>query len=100
VVRLRVSWVGLAYFLLILQLPLPYLIQLQPWRPDPIWYWPMVKPLAHLTCSLLGFLFAFLGWRFSSARRSGQIAMVFHGAVLVLLVLWALGMYYIVRGTR
>jgi hypothetical protein len=97
---LRISWVGLAYFLLILHLPLPYLIRIQPWRPDPIWYWPLVKPLAHLTSSLLGFLFAFLGWRFSSARRSAKIAMVFHGAVLLLLVLWAMGMYYIVRGTR
>ena len=100
VVRLRFSWVGMAYFLLILQMPLPYLIRWQPWRPDPIWYWPLVKPLAHLTCSLLGFLCAFVGWRFSTARQGAKIALVFHGAVLFLIALWALGMFYIVRGTR
>lgn len=100
VVSLRPTWSGLSLFFLLLQLPLPYLLSLQPWRPDPYWLWPLVRPVAFLIVSILGFGCGLLGLRFSASRGIAKMGTLLNGVVLGLMALWALGMFFIVFGGR
>ena len=99
VVSLRPTWSGLSLFFLFLQLPMPYLISALPWRPNPIWLWPLIKPAAHFGLSILGFVCGLLGWR-SGGRGSARLGVLLNGVVLALMGLWVLGMMWIVAGRR
>ena len=100
VVTLRPTWSGLSLAFLLFQLPMPYLLSAQPWRPDPYWLWPLVKPTAYLVLSILGFTCGLLGLRFSASRGSAKLGALLNGVVLGLMALWVLGMFYIILGRR
>lgn len=100
VVSFRPTWSSLSILFLFLQMPMPYLLTAQPWRPHPLWLWPLVRPAAFLLLAILGFLCGLLGLRFSSNRFAARIGTLLNGVVLALMALWVVGMFYIIQGRR
>jgi hypothetical protein len=100
VVSFRPTWSSLSLLFILFQLPMPYLVTAQPWRPDPLWLWPLVRPASYLVLSILGFVCGLLGLRFSANRSAARIGTLLNGVVLGLMALWVVGMYYIIQGRR
>ena len=98
VISLGISWSNLSILLFLLTLPANYLLQFLPWRPDPIWLWPLVPPLVILGLSFLGAVSGLLGLRFSEARGVARAGLFLNGVVLAIVLAIAALWYYIVSG--
>lgn len=95
VVSFRVSWAGLSIFLFLLTLSGRYLLELQPWRPDPIWLWSRVVPVILLGLSSLGFLAGWIGWKTSKRRGMAKLGMFLNGVVATIILLVGAAFFYI-----
>lgn len=92
-IDMKISWSVLSVIFFLLTLPAPYLVRLQPWRPQNPWTWPLVIPAVFLGLSTLGMICGLLGWRFSSSKGMAKWGMILNGVVLGLIAL----LYVIVR---
>ncbi len=90
VISVRVSWAGLSLVFFGLTMASDYLLHLQPWRPRQIWAWPLMKPLAVLALSSLGFVAGWLGLRFSDSRGLAKAGMFLNGVPLAIVLSIAL----------
>jgi hypothetical protein len=97
VVPLRLSWAALSLLFFLLTLPAKSLLQLQPWRPEKIWMWPLVPPLVIAGLSILGLVAGLLGLKLSGSRGLAKAGVLLNGVVLGCVVLVALGMMAILR---
>ena len=92
VVSLQVSWSSLSILLFLLTLPAGYLLQFLPWRPHPLWLWPLVPPLVILGLSFFGLLSGWLGWKLSDAKGLAKAGVLLNGVVfaivLAVAILW------------
>ena len=98
VIPLRLSWAGLSILLFLLTLPARDLLQLLPWRPEPIWVWPLIPPLVIFGLSLLGFFSGLLGLKLSARRGLARTGMFLNGVVLAIRLSIAAVWFYIVAG--
>lgn len=97
VVPLRPSWSTLSLLLFLLTLPAKSLLNLQPWRPDHIWMWPLIPPLVIAALSLLGLVAGLLGLKYSATRGLAKAGVLLNAVVLGCILLVALGMMAILR---
>ena len=97
VVQWKLTWIGTSLALFALNLPAPHILQWQPWRPDPFWLWPLVKPAVHFALSLLGLATAAVGYRRTPRKGAAKLALLLHGTVVGLVMLMILGMFLILR---
>ncbi|MEE8523190.1 MAG: hypothetical protein V3T72_04605 [Thermoanaerobaculia bacterium] len=97
VVPLRPSWSTLSLLFFLLTLPAKSLLNVQPWRPDQIWMWPLVPPLVIAALSALGLAAGLLGLRFSATRGLAKTGVLLNAVVFGCILLVALGMMAILR---
>ncbi len=98
VISLKISWASLSILFFLLTLVADYLLHLQPWRPQRIWLWPLMPPLAYFGLSLLGVLSGGLGLLFSAGGGLAKAGMFLDGVVLAIFLLIAAVWFYIVAG--
>ncbi len=99
VISLKISWAILSISCFLLTLPAKYLLHLLPWRPQPIWLWPLVPPVVILGLSILGFVMGWIGVRFSQRRSLAKVGMFLNAVVLTIITFMILLWFYIV-GSR
>jgi len=97
VVALRLRWGGLSVAFFLASLLSPYLLRLQPWRPEELWRWPLVKVLAVAATALVGLVAGLVGVRYSPARGLARTGVFLNGVVVACIFLVILGMFAILR---
>ncbi len=96
VIALRISWPMVSIGCFLLTLPAKYLLGFLPWRPQPIWLWPLVPPLVIFGLSILGFVVGWIGFRYSERQGLAKVGMFLNGVVLAIVVLMILLWLYII----
>ena len=97
-VSFDISWAGLSIVFFLLNLPAPYLVRLQPWRPQEIWMWPLITPMVLGLISLVGLICGLLGLRFSQSRGMARLGTLLNGVVVGLIFLLWVVMRLIIGG--
>ena len=97
-VAFGLSWGGFSITFFLLDLPAPYLVRLQPWRPEEIWMWPLVTPMVLGALSLLGVICGLLGLKFSENKSMARWGLLLNGIVVGIIVLLWVVMRLIIGG--
>ena len=99
-ISLRVNGGMLSILLFVVQLFAPYVVRLQPWRPEKFWLWPMVTPLVIFVLATFGLLAAWGSRRRGQASSATRFGLLLNGVVFGILLLWGLLIFMIVSAGR
>lgn len=96
VVSFEMRWPSLSILLFLLTLATDELVELQPWRPQRIWLWPLIPPLVIAGLSFLGLVCGWIGLKVSAKKRLARTGMFLNAIVLSIVLSIVATWYYIV----
>ena len=94
-VSLRMTWSTLSLLLFMLIPVTPFLLRLQPWRPQQRWIWPLVPFAIVWGISLFGLVASWLGVKLSPGKTAARLGMLLNGTVAVLIFLFLLAFLWV-----